>query len=159
MGVSGCGKTTIAELLSRELGWDYRDGDEFHPPANVKKMQSGTPLTDDDRWPWLEAIAAWIAELRRSNRHGVLACSALKRQYRDLLRAGHADVRFAYLKGDEKLIARRIAARHEHFMPPALLRSQFDALQEPGPDEDPITVAIDARPHEIAARILSTLNA
>jgi gluconokinase len=159
MGVSGSGKSTVGALLAARLQWEFADADWFHSAANVDKMHAGIALTDEDRWPWLEAIAAWIAELRRSNRHGVLACSALKRQYRDLLRAGHADVRFAYLKGDEKLIARRIAARHEHFMPPALLRSQFDALEEPGPDEDPITVAIDARPHEIAARILSTLNA
>jgi gluconokinase len=158
MGVSGSGKSTVGALLAARLQWEFADADWFHSAANVDKMHAGIALADEDRWPWLEAIAAWIAELRRAGRHGVLACSALKRRYRDLLRGGHADVRFAYLKGDEKLIARRLAARHEHFMPPALLRSQFDALEEPGRDEDPITVAIDAPPNEIAARILSALN-
>jgi gluconokinase len=160
MGVSGSGKSTIGALLAARLQWEFADADWFHSAANVDKMHAGIALTDEDRWPWLEAIAAWIDELRRAGRHGVLACSALKRRYRDVLSGGgRADVRFAYLKGDEKLIARRMAARHEHFMPAALLRSQFDALEEPGPDENPITVAIDARPDEIAARILSALNA
>jgi len=159
MGVSGSGKTTIGTLLAGRLHWDYEDADWFHPAANIDKMHGGIALTDEDRWPWLRAIAAWIEQTRRAGGHGVVACSALKRRYRDLLRGGHADVRLAYLQGEEKLIARRIAARHEHFMPPALLRSQFDALEEPGAGEDPITVSIDARPGEIAARILSALNA
>jgi gluconokinase len=159
MGVSGSGKSTIGALLAARLQWEFADADWFHSAANVDKMHAGIALTDEDRWPWLEAIAGWIDELRRAGRHGVLACSALKRRYRDVLRGGGDDVRFAYLKGDEQLISRRIAARHEHFMPPALLRSQFDALEEPGAEENPITVAIDARPGEIAARIVSGLNA
>jgi len=159
MGVSGSGKSTVGALLAARLQWHFADADWFHPAANVDKMHAGIALTDEDRWPWLQAIAAWIDELRRAGRHGVLACSALKRRYRDLLRGGHADVRLAYLQGEEKLIARRIAARHEHFMPPALLRSQFDALEEPAADEHPITVSIDAPPDEIADRIVTALNA
>jgi gluconokinase len=159
MGVSGSGKSTVGALLAARLQWEFADADWFHSAANVDKMHAGIALTDEDRWPWLHAIAAWIGEMRHADRHGVLACSALKRRYRDVLAGGRADVRLAYLRGDEKLIARRIATRHEHFMPPALLRSQLDALEEPGPDENPISVSIDAKPGEIAARILSALNA
>jgi gluconokinase len=159
MGVSGSGKTTVGTLLAGRLHWEFEDADWFHPAANVDKMHNGIPLTDEDRWPWLRAIAAWIDATRRAGRHGVIACSALKRRYRDLLIGDRADVRLVYLKGDEKLIARRMATRHEHFMPPGLLRSQFDALEEPGPDENPVTVSIEMQPREIVARILSALNA
>jgi gluconokinase len=158
MGVSGSGKSTVGALLAALLQWEFADADWFHSAANVDKMHAGIALTDEDRWPWLEAIADWIEETRHAGRHGVLACSALKRCYRDVLRRGRTDVRFAYLKGDEALIARRIAARQEHFMPPALLRSQFGALEEPGANENPIVVGIDAPPGEIAARIHSLLN-
>jgi gluconokinase len=159
MGVSGSGKSTVGALLAAKLQWEFADADWFHSAANVDKMHGGVALTDEDRWPWLHAMAAWIDDMRDARRHGVLACSALKRRYREVLAGGRADVRLAYLKGDEKLIARRIATRHEHFMPPALLLSQLSALEEPGADENPITVSIDARPREIAARILSALNA
>ena len=101
MGVSGCGKTTIAELLSRELGWEYRDGDEFHPTSNVEKMHGGTPLTDDDRWPWLKAIATWIDDKRCASGHAIVTCSALKKSYRDLLIGPRDDVALIYLKGTE----------------------------------------------------------
>jgi carbohydrate kinase (thermoresistant glucokinase family) len=159
MGVSGSGKTTIAALLAQELGWRFEDGDWFHPKANVEKMESGTPLTDADRGPWLEAIAAWIDDLRAKGGHGVVACSALKRRYRDILaRAGHATVRFVYLKGDKALIAKRITARHGHFMPPELLESQFATLEDPAPDEHPITVSIAGTPREIVADILAALR-
>jgi gluconokinase len=159
MGVSGSGKTTIAALLAQELGWRFEDGDWFHPKANVAKMESGTPLTDPDRQPWLEAIAAWIEDLRDRGEHGVVACSALKRRYRDILaRAGHDTVRFVYLKGDKALIAKRITARHGHFMPPELLESQFATLEEPAPDEHPITVSIAGTPREIVADILAALR-
>ena len=157
MGVSGCGKTTIAELLSRELGWGYRDGDEFHPKANVEKMHSGTPLTDDDRWPWLRAIAAWIDGKRDAGEHGIVTCSALKKSYRDILIGPRKDVGLVYLKGDQELIAARLAKRKDHFMPKGLLQSQFQALQEPGPDEHPITMSIAPTPEEIVANILSEL--
>jgi gluconokinase len=158
MGASGSGKSTIGALLARRLRWEFEDADWFHPASNVDKMQSGIPLTDDDRWPWLGAIAAWIDKARRSGRHGVIACSALKRRYRDVLIGDRADVRLVYLKGDETLIARRIATRHEHFMPQSLLHSQFAALEEPGRDENPIIVSIEPEPREIVARILSALN-
>jgi carbohydrate kinase (thermoresistant glucokinase family) len=159
MGVSGSGKTTIAALLAQELGWRFEDGDWFHPKANVEKMESGTALTDADRQPWLEAIAAWIDDLKAKGGHGVVACSALKRRYRDILaRAGHDTVRFIYLKGDEALIAKRMTARHGHFMPPTLLESQFATLEEPGPDEHPITVSVAGTPYEIVAGILGALR-
>jgi carbohydrate kinase (thermoresistant glucokinase family) len=158
MGVSGCGKTTIAELLSRELGWEYRDGDEFHPQSNVDKMHSGTPLTDDDRWPWLKAIVAWIDEKRQAGAHAIVTCSALKKSYRDILIGSRKDVALIYLKGTEDLIAQRLSKRKGHFMPKGLLRSQFQTLQEPGPDEHAITVSIVPAPEEIAATILRELG-
>lgn len=158
MGVSGSGKSTIGMLLAGRLHWEYEDADWLHPAANIDKMHDGIPLGDEDRWPWLRAIAAWIDETRRAGRHGVVACSALKRRYRELLMGNRPDVRLVYLKGDEQLIARRIATRHEHFMPPALLHSQFEALEEPGPDENPIAVPIESPPREVVARILEELN-
>jgi carbohydrate kinase (thermoresistant glucokinase family) len=121
-------------------------------------MHSGIPLTDEDRWPWLQAIAAWIDETRRSGGHAIVTCSALKRRYRDILVGDRVDVRLVYLKGEEALIARRIATRHEHFMPRSLLHSQFEALEEPGGDENPIIVSIDSPPREIATRISSLLD-
>src|SRR5262249_38663847 len=111
MGVSGSGKTTIANELSRKLGWEFDDGDWFHPAANVEKMHRGIPLTDEDRWPWLKAIARWIDETRAAGRHGIVACSALKRRYRSVLIGDRPDVRLVYLKGYATLIARRMAAR------------------------------------------------
>jgi gluconokinase len=158
MGVSGSGKSTIAALLASRLRWEFEDADWLHPAANVDKMHNGIPLTDEDRLPWLDAVAAWIDHCRRSGAHGVIACSALKRCYRDMLIGDRADVRLVYLKGDETLIARRIATRHEHFMSRSLLHSQYEALEEPGPDENPIVVSIEPRPHEIVAQILSALN-
>jgi carbohydrate kinase (thermoresistant glucokinase family) len=158
MGVSGSGKSTIAEILSDELGWQFRDGDEFHPQANVDKMHSGTPLTDDDRWPWLKAIAAWIDEKRKTGAHAIVTCSALKKSYRDILIGPRKDVGLIYLKGDEGLIAQRLSKRHNHFMPKGLLHSQFQTLQEPGPDEHPVTVSIAPPPEEIAAAVLAALR-
>ena len=158
MGVSGCGKSTIGALLASRLQWEFEDADWFHPASNVDKMHSGIPLTDEDRWPWLAAVAAWVDKTRRSGGHGVVACSALKRSYRDVLIGDRADVRLVYLKGDETLIARRIATRHEHFMPRSLLHSQFEALEEPGSDENPIIVSIEPQPREIVARILLATN-
>jgi gluconokinase len=158
MGVSGCGKSTIGAMLASALQWQFQDADWFHPASNVDKMHSGISLTDEDRWPWLNAIATWIDKTRRAGGHGVIACSALKRRYRDVLISDRADVRLVYLKGDETLIARRISTRHEHFMPQSLLHSQFEALEEPGPDENPITVSIEPQPREIVSRILSALS-
>jgi gluconokinase len=159
MGVSGSGKSTVGMLLADRLGWGYQDADSFHPAANIEKMRGGTPLTDDDRMPWLAAIAARIDELCRGIGHEVISCSALKRKYRDVLIGGRRGVRLVYLKGGEGLIARRLAARQDHFMPTTLLRSQFEALDEPGPDEHPITVSVDAKPSEIASRIMAAMAA
>ena len=159
MGVSGSGKTTVAAMLARQLGWTFEDGDWFHPPANVEKMKAGTPLTDKDRWPWLEAIADWIEATREAGHHGVLACSALRREYRAVLVGGHPDVvRIVFLDGDQKLIGARMALRQGHFMPAELLESQFKALEPPGPEENPITVPIDKHPREVVDAILKALE-
>ncbi len=158
MGVSGSGKSTIGALLSRRLHWEFEDADWLHPASNVDKMHAGIPLTDEDREPWLRAVAAWIDKTRHSGGHAVVACSALKRRYRDILIGDRRDVRLIYLKGDETLIARRIATRHEHFMPRSLLHSQFEALEEPAPDEAPVIVSIEPEPRVILARIISDLG-
>jgi carbohydrate kinase (thermoresistant glucokinase family) len=157
MGVSGSGKTTIAELLAKRLGWPYRDADEFHPKANIEKMKSGVPLTDEDRWPWLSAIAAWIDAERAQGRHAIVTCSALKRSYREIIVGDRRDVRLVFLKGSKELLAHRLKGRHGHFMPPALLQSQFDDLQAPGSDEKPVTVSVDATPAEIVLHIIEKL--
>ena len=158
MGVSGCGKSTIASMLAHRLGWIYEDGDWLHPQSNIEKMHHGEPLNDEDRWPWLHAIADWIDETRRPGNHGVVACSALKRAYRNILVGDRRDVRIVYLKGDRNLIARRIATRGDHFMPPALLDSQFKALEEPKADERPIVVSIAPHPREIVETIVQKLG-
>lgn len=158
MGVSGSGKSTIGSLLAARVQWEFEDADWFHPAANVDKMHNGFPLTDEDRWPWLRAMATWIDETREAGRHGVLACSALKRRYRDVLIGQRSDIRLVYLKGDEVLMARRLAARHEHFMPASLLHSQFAALEEPREDENPITISVEPPPREIVAQILSSIG-
>lgn len=158
MGVSGCGKSTIASMLAHRLNWIYEDGDWFHPQSNVRKMHAGEPLTDEDRWPWLHGIAAWIDATRRVGNHGTVACSALKRAYRDILVGERRDVRIVYLKGERDLIARRLAARDGHFMPPSLLDSQFAALEEPQPDEHPIVVSIVPHPREIVEEIVKRLG-
>jgi gluconokinase len=144
MGVSGSGKSTIAEHLAARLGWRYVDGDLFHPPSNVAKMSAGHPLSDEDRWPWLRAIAAEIDELLAAGISSVVACSALKRVYRDILVHGRDDIRIVMLDGTKELIAKRLAARKGHFMPPGLLDSQFRTLEPPQPSERPVTVSIDA---------------
>jgi len=158
MGVSGCGKSTIGTQIAIQLHWEFEDGDWFHPSRNVDKMQHGIPLTDEDRAPWLISIANFIDTTRSAGRHAVIACSALKRRYRAVIIGNRPDVRLIYLKGDMELIARRIAARHEHFMPQSLLQSQFDALEEPGPDENPIVASIEPHPREIVANILAALK-
>jgi len=158
MGVSGSGKSTIGALLAERLACEFQDGDRFHPPSNVEKMHRGIPLADADRLPWLEAIAAWIDAARAAGKPAVVACSALKRRYRNILIGKHADVRLVYLKGDEALIAGRMAHRKGHFMPQGLLRSQFEALEEPGPEEKPIIVEIDRSPDEIVEEIVGSLG-
>ncbi len=132
MGVSGSGKSTIAEKLAARLNWTYEDGDRFHPKSNVEKMSAGHPLTDEDRRPWLQAIADEIDRVCKAGGHPVIACSALKRAYRDILVHGRNDVRFVYLDGTQELIASRLAKRKDHFMPAGLLASQFKTLEPPG---------------------------
>jgi carbohydrate kinase (thermoresistant glucokinase family) len=158
MGVSGAGKSTVGRLIAERLDCPFRDADSFHPQANIEKMASGQPLTDEDRWPWLRAIARWIGEHRAAGTICVVTCSALKRVYRDLVTDDQrTDVRLVYLKGDIDLIGMRLKARTGHFMPPALLRSQFDALEEPRVDEHAIVVPIDEMPEEIARTVIRAL--
>src|SRR5579871_2580143 len=158
MGVSGSGKSTIATALAGRLSWTFEDGDRFHPPSNIAKMSAGHPLTDEDRWPWLKAIAAEIDRMRAAGSHLVVGCSALKRAYRDILVHGRDDVRLVYLEGTQKLIADRLNERKGHFMPPGLLTSQFKTLEPPTPDEHPIKVSIDATADAIVDDILHQLK-
>lgn len=158
MGVSGSGKSTIADRLAERLGWRYEDGDRFHPASNVAKMSAGHPLTDEDRWPWLQAIADEIDRVCSAGEHAVIACSALKRPYRDILRHGRDDVRIIFLKGTQELIASRLAARKGHFMPPDLLASQFRTLEPPGAGEHPVTVSIDDSVDAVVDSIIRQLR-
>ena len=158
MGVSGSGKTTIGEALAKRIGWRYEDADTFHPASNVAKMSAGQPLTDEDRWPWLRAIANEIDRTCGVRERAVIACSALKRTYRDILVHGRDDIRIVFLDGTQELIATRLAARKDHFMPPGLLASQFKTLERPGTHERPITVSIDAPVEKIVDDIVTQLN-
>jgi carbohydrate kinase (thermoresistant glucokinase family) len=158
MGVSGSGKSTVAALLAAALGCRFQEGDNLHPRENVEKMRSGTPLSDADRLPWLRKIAEEIDSWRARGECGVLTCSALKRSYRDIIIADRHDVVLVYLKGSRDLIHQRMAARHEHFMPIALLDSQFATLEEPTPDEHPIIVDVGGKPAEIAHEIVRQLE-
>jgi carbohydrate kinase (thermoresistant glucokinase family) len=157
MGVSGAGKSTIGTRLARALHSIYLEGDNFHPPQNVAKMHAGTPLTDDDRLPWLKAIAARIAEARNRGESLVVTCAALKRSYRDILADDHSDVGFIFLKGSKDLIAERLEHRKGHFMPPQLLDSQFADLQEPTTAEPVIVAPIDAAPDDIVQSLVEKL--
>jgi len=158
MGVSGSGKSTIAGALAERLVWRYEDGDKYHPPGNVAKMSAGHPLTDEDRWPWLQVIADEIDRTCQAGQHAVVACSALKHAYRDILVHGRDDVCIVFLNGTKDLIADRLAARKGHFMPPELLASQFRTLEPPQPGEQPITVSIDAPVEAIVDDIIRQLN-
>ena len=155
MGVAGSGKTTIGAQLARALGNPFVEGDDLHPRANVERMAHGIPLTDEDRRPWLLAIARRLHEAERSGSGIVVTCSALKRSYRDLLRSqGSADTRFVYLRGSRPTIAERLADRRGHFMPASLLDSQFAALEEPGPDENASVCDISESPDAIVANLV-----
>ena len=158
MGVSGAGKSTIGEKLAERLGWSYEDGDKFHPASNVAKMSAGQPLTDEDRWPWLQAIADEIERVCEAAEHVVIASSALKRAYRDVLVHGRPDVRIIYLKGTQDLIASRLAMRKGHFMPPDLLESQFKTLEPPDASENAVTVSIDGSVETVVNDILRQLG-
>ena len=158
MGVSGSGKTTIGEKLADRIGWRYQDADRFHPAGNVAKMSAGEPLTDEDRWPWLRAIAAEIDRASADREHVVMGCSALRRVYRDILVHGRHDIKLIYLDGAQELIADRLRLRKGHFMPPGLLASQFKTLEPPTPDEHPIKVSIDPPVETIVDNILRQLK-
>ena len=157
-GVSGSGKSTVGALLAGRLGWAFADGDSFHPAANVAKMAAGIPLTDDDRWPWLSAIAAWMDERAAAGDSGVVACSALKRAYRDVLLAGRPGARLVFLNIGPEVDATRLTARHGHFFPSGLLDSQFDDLEVPRPPETVLVVPADGTPEELVAAIINRLN-
>ena len=155
MGVAGSGKTTIAMLLADRLGWMVAEADDFHPPANVTKMASGVPLTDEDRQPWLVSIRDWIDAAPGSV---LVTCSALRRVYRDVLRQAHAQVRFLHLDGRPEVIGSRIGSRTGHFMPPTLLQSQLATLEPLQPDEDGIVVSVEGTPAEIGERAITALG-
>lgn len=156
MGVSGVGKTTVGMLLARALGAEFAEGDSYHPPANVEKMRNGAPLDDEDRWPWLQILAAEIDSWLAEDRDVVLACSALKRAYRDLLAHGRPEVRFVYLKGEAALLRARLDQRRGHYMPPTLLASQLAALEEP---DDALTIDVSGPPEVIVEQIRVALAA
>ncbi|MEU8648042.1 MULTISPECIES: gluconokinase [unclassified Streptomyces] len=156
MGVAGTGKTTIGPLLAARLGVPYAEGDDFHPQANIAKMSAGTPLTDDDRAPWLDAIGRWAHD--RAGLGGVVSCSALKRGYRDRLRAAAPGVAFVHLTGDRQLIEDRMSHRKGHFMPTALLDSQFATLQPLAADEAGVEVDVSGDPAEITERAVAALT-
>ena len=158
MGVSGSGKSTIAHELHCVLGWRFQEDDELHPPANVEKMRSGHPLDDADRLPWLQAVARWIDDRVAAHEPGIITCSNLKRAYRDITIGQRQGVRLVYLKGDEGTIHDRIVLRQHQYMPPSLLRSQLETLEEPGPDERPLVVAVHRPPGEVALDILRGLR-
>ena len=157
-GVAGSGKTTVGALLAGRLGWVYAEADDFHSKANVDKMAAGHPLTDKDRWPWIEAIGRWADERVVAGEPGVVSCSGLKRAYRDLLRRGRAQLRIVFLDGDRELIARRLAARHGHFMRVQMLDSQFADLERPAPDEDVLVASIGGTPEQIVDAIVRELD-
>ncbi|MDQ1623036.1 MAG: gluconokinase [Actinomycetota bacterium] len=156
MGVSGSGKSTVAGLLADRLGWDFAEGDDLHPASNVAKMQAGQPLSDEDRWPWLESIADWIRAHTAAGTPGVVTCSALKKRYRDVLRG--EGVVFVFLEGSRDRISGRLASRNGHFMPAALLDSQFEALEAPTEDENFIALSVSATPAEEAQEVLDRLE-
>jgi gluconokinase len=156
MGISGSGKSTVAGILAGQLGWDLEEGDDLHPQENIDKMSAGEPLNDEDRAPWLDTISSWIIEHTMAGVPGIITCSALKRRYRDVLR--EHNVIFVHLTGSKDLIGRRLAARHDHYMPTSLLDSQVEALEPPEPDENAITIDAGRKPAEEAAEIVRRLG-
>jgi ribose 5-phosphate isomerase A len=159
MGVSGTGKSTVAQELAWRLGWSFEEGDALHPEANIAKMHAGIPLTDADRQPWLERVAAWIDGQRAKKQPGIITCSALKRSYRQIIIGSRPEARLVYLRGGRDLVAEHLAGRHGHFMPTSLLQSQFDTLEEPDPSEDPLTIDVGAPPGRLAEEIIRALGA
>jgi gluconokinase len=157
MGVSGSGKSTVALGLVDRLGWEFAEGDDFHPPANVAKMRAGTPLDDADRWPWLRALAAWIGEREQAGRSVVVTCSALRRSYRDVLRDGHPSVWFAHVTADADLLRKRVEQRTGHYMPPSLLDSQLATLQPLQDDEPGASISGAGAPDVVVDALLAVL--
>jgi gluconokinase len=158
MGVSGSGKTTVGRLLAKRAGWPFLDADELHSSASIAKMGAGIPLTDADRGPWLDRVASWIAERHAAGEPGVVACSALKRPYRDRLRRAEPNLRLVYLRSDRDVLVDRLAHRHGHFFAPMLLSAQLADLDEPGPDEHSITVDIGQSPDDEVGAVLAALE-
>lgn len=158
MGVAGCGKSTVAALLAGRLGWEFTEGDALHPASNVEKMRQGVPLSDADRLPWLHDIARAIGGWRAAGKPGIVACSALRRSYRDIIAAGAEDLRFVYLRGNFSLIEQRLTARQGHFMPTSLLESQFMTLEEPASDEPALTIDTGAPVGELVNAVLGALH-
>lgn len=156
MGVTGSGKSTVGALLAERLAVAYAEADNFHPPGNIAKMSAGIPLDDEDRSPWLDTVGKWLADRGQSG--GVVACSALRRGYRDRLREAAPALVFAHLDGSRELIAERLGRRADHFMPASLLRSQFDTLEKLGDEEPGVVVSIDAPPEEVADRAVAALS-
>lgn len=156
MGVSGCGKSTLAGMLAGALGWDLAEGDDMHPESNVAKMHSGQPLTDEDRWPWLDTISEWVQRHTEANSPGIITCSALRRVYRD--RIGGPGVMFVHLEGSRDLLTERLGKRLDHFMPASLLGSQYATLEALEPDENGIVVSVDRPPRELAAEVINRLG-
>jgi len=158
MGVSGCGKSTVAAILASRLGWPFEEGDALHPQANIEKMAAGHPLTDADRGPWLAKVADWVDERLDAGENGLITCSALKRSYRDLINRRGSGLMFVFLAGSKETIAARLAARHGHFMRTSLLDSQFADLEEPAADEPAIRVDIGPPAADIAEQIIGRLR-
>jgi gluconokinase len=158
MGVSSSGKSTTGLLLSERLGWPFRDADSFHPPANIAKMSRGIPLEDSDRWPWLDAIAAWIDENLIAHQSVLVSCSALKKSYRRRLVRDRTDVRLVFLQGSFALIGKRMAERRDHFMPVSLLQNQFEVLEEPSPEENALVVSVALPVERVTQTIIVELG-
>lgn len=158
MGVSGAGKTTVGRAIAQATGWRFAEGDTFHSPENVEKMAGGQPLTDEDRWPWLEALARWIGQREAAGESAVLTCSALRRPYRDLLRRGHPSVRFAHVTASEAKITDRVGNRKGHYMPASLLASQLETLEPLEPDEPGAEFVTEGSSASLAGRVLEVFG-
>jgi gluconokinase len=156
-GVSGAGKTTIGKLLANDFGWQFYEADDFHPRANIEKMREGLPLTDEDRWPWLERLREQLTRSLAAKENAIVACSALKRTYRERLRVSD-DVKFVLLRGDYALVEKQLHSRRGHFMNPDLLRSQFADLEEPESDEEAVTIELGGTPQELVEDIKTKLR-
>ncbi|MEJ5998223.1 gluconokinase [Corynebacterium sp. H130] len=158
MGVSGCGKTSVARALAQRLSWPYAEADDFHPQENKDKMAAGIALNDDDRWPWLESLSRWMSANAMAGNSTVVTCSALKKSYRDLLSRSSGKVFFVHLSGPQELIAQRMSARTGHFMPTTLLPSQFATLEQLGEEENGITLDINASVNELADQVIAAVK-